>query len=167
MKITPIEITEQIFRSKFLGYDPIEVDAMRELVAQALEEAAKNISDLEDEVKQMSRRLMEHEQREAMLKDTITTAQMMVDDLKNNARKEAEIIIAESRLQADEVSKQAQKRVLDIQGEIRQLKKQRIEFETSLKALLEYHSSVLLLDATESEKADAESEKLKMFPPKK
>ena len=167
MKITPIELKEQIFRSKFMGYHPEDVDSMRQLVAEALEEAAKKISDLEDDARETATKLVEHEQREAMLKDTITTAQKMVDDLKNNARKEAEIIIAEARIQADEITKQAQRRVLEIQDEVRQLKKQRIEFETRMKALLDYHSSVLVMESTDSKKADEEAEKLKVFPPKK
>ena len=164
MKITPLEIKEYRLGKKLFGYDVHEVEALKELTALSLEEAKKKITGLEDELKGMASRLVEHEQRETMLKDTITTAQKMVDDLKNNARKEAEIIIAEARQQAEDISRQAIKRVQDIQEEIFQLKKQRIELETSIKAVLDYHSSVILLEEKESGKADEEAEKLKFFP---
>lgn len=164
MKITPLEIREYRLGKKLFGYDVHEVEALKELTALALEEAKKKITGLEDELKGMASRLVEHEQREAMLKDTITTAQKMVDDLKNNARKEAEIIIAEARQQAEDISKQAKKRVQEIQEEIFQLKKQRIEIETSIKAVLDYHTSIILLEEKESRKADEEAEKLKFFP---
>lgn len=164
MKITPLEIREHRFNKKLFGYDVHEVEAIKELAAAALEEAKKKISGLEEGLRDMTARLIEHEQREAMLKDTITTAQKMVDDLKNNARKEAEIIVAEARQQAEEITKQAKKRVKEIHEEIYQLKKQRIQLETSIKAILDYHSSALLLEEKESRKADEEAEKLKFFP---
>jgi cell division initiation protein len=163
MKITPLEIREQRIRKKLLGYDVHEVEALKELTAEALEEAARKITVLEEKLKDMASSLSEHEQRETMLKDTITTAQKMVDDLKNNAKKEAEIIIAEARQQADEVANQAKKRALAIQEEIFQLKKHRIELETSIKAILDYHSSVMLIEEKEARKADEETEKLKFF----
>ncbi len=163
MKITPIELREHIISKRLFGYDTHEVDALKELVAESLEEAAKKISSLDEQVKDMSSRLAEHEQREAMLKDTITTAKKMVDDLKNNARKEAEIIIAEARQKSDELARQANNRAQGIQEEIYKLKKQRIEIETSIKAVLDYHSKVLYMELKDAAGADREAEKLKFL----
>jgi cell division initiation protein len=163
MKTTPLEIREHKLRKRLLGYDTHEVEALKELTADTLAGAARKITELEEMLKDMASKLSEHEEREAMLKDTITTAQKMVEDLKNNARKEAEIIIAEARHQAEEITNQAKKRVLKIQEEIFQLKKQRIELETSIKAVLDYHSSVMLMEEKESRKADEEAEKLKFL----
>jgi cell division initiation protein len=163
MKITPLEIKEHKIRKKLFGYDVQEVEVLKEFTAVALEQANKLITELEEKLKDTASRLSEHEQRETMLKDTITTAQKMVDDIKNNAKKEAEIIIAETRQQADEITKHAKKRVQAIQEDILQLKKQRIELETSIKAILDYHSSILLMEEKESRKADEETEKLKVY----
>jgi cell division initiation protein len=163
MKITPLEIKEHKIRKKLFGYDIQEVEVLKEITAVALEQGNKKISDLEEKLKDTASRLSEHEQREKMLKDTITTAQKMVDDLKNNAKKEAEIIIAEARQQGDEIARQAKNRVQTIREEILQLKKQRIELETSIKAILDYHSSVLLMEEKESRRADEETEKLKFL----
>jgi cell division initiation protein len=163
MKITPLEIRQHLLNKRLIGYDTHEVDALKELLADSLEGAAGKITALEEQVKDMGTRLVEHEQREAMLKDTITTAKKMVDDLKNNARKEAEIIIAEARQKADEIAKQANKRAQGVQEEIYKLRKQRIEIETSIKAILDYHASVLNLEEKESRKADEEADKLKFL----
>src|SRR3972149_4661418 len=81
----------------------------------------------------MTAKLMEHEEREKILRETITTAQKMVEDLKNNAKKEAELIISEARIQADELIKKAHERVVKIQDEIYKLKKQRMEIQSSIR----------------------------------
>lgn len=161
MSITPLEIREYRLKGGLFGYNKEETDTFKELVAEALGDAKKKSSILEDELKTAREKLIEHEEREKMLKDTITTAQKMVDDLKGNATKEAELIIVEARHQADAVTRQAHKRVLEIQQEIQRLRNQRIEFETKLKAVLEYHTSILTIDEKDSKKLDEEANKLK------
>ncbi|MEE9614708.1 MAG: DivIVA domain-containing protein [Thermodesulfobacteriota bacterium] len=163
MKITPIEIKEHHFTKKLRGYDPREVESLKETAAEALTSAMRRITSLEEDLKRMQSKLTEHEERETVLKDTITTAQRMVDDLKNNARKEGELMVAEARHQADELARQAQKRVIDIQQEILQLRKQRKELSISLKAVIDYHTNLLTLDEQESVKKDEEADKLRFI----
>lgn len=161
MAVTALEIQEYELKAGILGYNKNDVEALRDLAVEALASATKKSNDLEDELKNLKRTLFEHEQREAMLKDTITTAQKMVDDLKGNAKKEAELIVVEAKHQADGITRQAQQRALEMQSEIQTLKKQRIEFETKLKAILDYHMSILTIDKDKSRQLDEQVEKLK------
>lgn len=163
MKMTPLDIRGQQFKKSFRGYDVHEVEALRELSAESLEEALERISELEEKLNRTTLKLAEHEERETILKETITTAQKMVEDIKNNARKEAELIIAEARQQSEDITRQAQARTIQLQEEIMNLKKQRIELETNLKAVLDYHSNILLLGEDEARKADSDAEKLKFL----
>lgn len=165
MRITPLEIRDMVFKKTALGgYDRREVESFRETMAEALEEAKREITRLEEKVRDLEEKLAEHVANESLLKETITTTQRMSGDIKENARKEAELIIAEARMRADEIVKQAQTRVTEINGEIMRLKAQRAEFESSLKAILDYHSAKLLIEEEEAERADAEAEKVKFFP---
>jgi len=111
----------------------------------------------------MATKLFEHEEREKILRETITTAQKMVEDLKNNAKKEAELIISEARIQADELVKKAHERVIKIQDEIYQLKKQRLDIQSSLKAMLEHHANLLNMGNREAAKGDSEDDRLKFI----
>lgn len=163
MKITSLEIRNHPLKKALRGYDVREVEGLRDLAAEALEGAAKEIITLEERLRDSNERLAEHVSNEKVLRDTITTAQKMVDDLKVNARKESELLIAEARLQAEEIVRQAQARVTQLQEDIFKLKKQRIEFETALKAIISYHSSALVMEEDEARKADAESDKLKFL----
>lgn len=163
MKVTSLDIRSHQLKTSFRGYDIREVEALRDLAANAVEEATRENSILQEKLKDATERLAEHIANENMLRDTITTAQRMVEDLKVNARKEAELLIAEARMQAEEIVRQSQDRATLLQEEIYRLKRQRIELETSIKAIIEYHSSTLIMEEGESKKADEESEKLKFF----
>ena len=163
MKITALEIRSHQIKKSIRGYDVRETDSILEMAADAIEEATREINRLEDRLKETSDSLAEHMANESILKETITSAQRMVEDLKNNARKEAELIIAEARMQADEIVRQAHTRASQVQDEIHRLKKQRIELESKIKALIDYHSTTLLMEEEEARHADEESEKLKFF----
>ncbi|MCK5237557.1 MAG: DivIVA domain-containing protein [Deltaproteobacteria bacterium] len=160
MAMTPLELKEYDLKSSMLGYDKKDVEALRDVAIEALTDSLKKIDTLSGDIKELKGKLFGHEQRENMLKDTITTAQKMVNDLKGNANKEAELIVAEARHQSDQILQQAQRRALEIQQEIQTLKKQRVEFETKLKALLDYHSSILNIEKTNSNSLDQEADKL-------
>ncbi len=164
MKITPIEIKEYSFRKKALGLDPREVDSLKELAASALEDANREKARLEERVRDLEGRLREHVKNEALLKDAITTTQKMSTDIKENARKEAELIIAEAKVRGEDIIRQARSHAKEINSEIAGLKKQRAEFEASLRALLDYHTTKILIDEEEAQKAEEEANKIKYLP---
>ncbi len=163
MKITPMDIRAHELKKSFRGYACRDVDALKEICAEALEDAAATVMNLEERLMRASERLEDHMANETTLKEAITTAQRMVEDLKGNARKEAELVVAEAKVQADNIVRQAHTRVGALQDEIYRLKKQRIEIETAVKAVIEYHSNTLVLNEEDAKKADAEAEKLKFL----
>ncbi len=163
MKLTPMDIREHLFKKKPMGYSVSEVNAFKELAAATLEEAIKQVNRLEEQVRDLERRLSSHEAREEILKEAITSAQKMGGDLKETARKEAELIISDANIQAEELTRNAHKRVVHIQSEIYELKKQRLEIQNSIKSILEYHGNLLTLEENESEKGDEADDKLKFI----
>ena len=163
MKVTPLEIRSHGIKKSFKGYAVKEVEDLRDMAAEALEEAAKDIMTLQEKLRDVSERNREYAANENILRETITTAQRMVDDLKTNARKEAELVITEARLQGEEIVRQAQSRASQVQDDIYRLRRQRKELEASIKAVLDYHSSVFLTEEEEARKADEETDKLKYF----
>ncbi len=163
MKITALEVLSHPLKKGFIGYDVREVEAFRELVSESIEEMARDIAYLEEKKKELTETLSTHVDNENVLKGAITTTHQMAMDIKGSARKEADLIVAEARLQAEEIINQARGYVARLDEEILRLKGQRIEMETSVKALVEYHSTRLHAEKEDSEKADQESEKLKFI----
>ncbi len=147
MRITPIDIQQQQFKSRPMGYDKTGVDQFLEILAGEMERLLRQNQDLQEELTHARNALGEMREREAMLKETLLTTQRVTDELKANARREAELLLADAELRAEKVILAAEERRLQLVDEIREIKRQRIDFETSLRAVLEKHARMLELNA--------------------
>jgi len=163
VKTTPMDIRSHQFKKTLRGYDPRDVEVLKDLAAEALEDAGRDIASLEERLKDAMTRLDALVGNETVLRETLTTAQRMVEELKGGARKEADLIIAEAKLQGEGIVRQAQTRLQQLQEEIFRLKKQRKELETSIKAVIDYHSSVILLEEEEATRADEAADRVRPF----
>lgn len=143
MSITPIDIQQQQFKTRPLGYEKGGVDHFLELVADELETLVRQNQDLKEELARQRVLLEEMRGREQTLKETLLTTQRMTDDLKANARKEAEMVLAEAQLRAERVVRDAEERRIALIGEIQEAKRQKISFETSLRVVVESHLRLL------------------------
>jgi cell division initiation protein len=146
MAITPIDIQQHRFKSRMFGYDTAGVDHFLELVAEELERQHKKAQELKEDLARTRAALEEMREREKVLKETLLTAQQMTDELKANARKEAEIIVADAQLRAERIYRDAEERRIQLVGEIQELKRQKISFESSFRAILESHTRLLDLE---------------------
>ena len=153
MKITPLDIQQQQFRVRFRGFDMVEVDNFLDLLANEFEELLKENSRIGEEERRKTERISQLEAGEKELRDTLVSVQRITEEMKNNARKEGELIIEEAKLNARKILEAAQGQALQIEGEINQLKRQRAEFEASLRATVEMHWR--LLESTEEESAES------------
>ena len=138
MRITPLDIQQQQFRVRFRGFDMVEVDNFLDLLASEFEN-----SKLQEEDRRKLARINELEASEKELRDTLVSVQRITEEMRNNARKEAEMIIEEAKLNARKIIESAQAQALQIEAEINQLKRQRAQFEASLKATIELHQKML------------------------
>lgn len=149
MSITPIDIQQHQFKTRPLGYDKGGVDHFLELVADELERLHTQIQELKEEAGRNRKSLDEMREREATLKETLLTTQKVTDELKTNARKEAEIVIAEAQLQGERIVRNAEDRRIQLIDEIQEIKRQKISFEASLRALVESQMRLLDLDVVQ------------------
>ncbi len=143
MKITPLDIQQQQFRVKFRGFDMVEVDNFLDLVANEFEELLRENNRVKEEDRQKLERIQQLEGAEKDLRNALVSAQQICEEIKNNARKEGELIIEEAKANARKIMETAQAQAMQVEGEITQLKRQRSEFEASLKAAVEMHLRLL------------------------
>jgi len=145
MNITPLDITQKQFRRVFRGLDPEEVEAFLALVAVEFEALVRDVVALREDNARKSEEIVEFEGRERALQETLVTAQKASQEIREAARKEAEITISDAELQGEKIVQAAHARFLRIVDDINELKRQRIQFETNVRTLVESH--VKLLDA--------------------
>jgi cell division initiation protein len=146
MRISPIDIQQHQFKNSLFGYEKAGVDHFLELLAEELERVHLQGQELREELARTRASLEEMQAREATLRETLLTTQRMTDELKANARKEAEIAVAEARLHAEKIVRAAEERRVQVIGEIQELKRQKISFEIGLRAVVESHLRLLDLD---------------------
>jgi cell division initiation protein len=143
MKVTALDIRQKQFRAALRGRDTREVEAFLELVAGEYEELVKENLSLKEQAHRRQQRLDEYREREKILQETMLTAQRISEDMKAAGKKEAELIISDAELQAEKIVADAHHRLVQIIDDINELKRQRAQFESQLKGILDTHRRLL------------------------
>lgn len=145
--LTPLEIQKQVFSRVLKGYSPDEVRGYLHLIAEEIERLVKEVDRLSRENATLREDLAEHSQRERILKDTLLSAQKVSEDVKANARKEAELIVKDAELLAERVVAQAMQRISDLERAIQDLKIERSAARHKLQSTLDTIQQMIALDA--------------------
>jgi cell division initiation protein len=141
MRITPHDIRQQQFSSKMLkGYDPQEVDAFLDDVAEDYEAVLKEVQLLKEQIAAHEDRARGVTDRERILQETLVTTQRLGEEMKNNARREAELILREAELTGEKSVEAARAEEGRVRADIVGLKRMRRQLVEELTATLErYH----------------------------
>jgi cell division initiation protein len=153
MVITPLEIENHEFKTKFRGADPEEVQSFLGLIAEEFEKLVVSNGKLQDEIAELRERLGELRERERILKETMLTAQRLSQEMKDQAHKAHDVIIMEAEVKAGQAVAQAQDRVGRLEADILDLKLERNALETNLKNMLEQHLKLIEMRREEEEMA--------------
>ncbi len=144
MKITPLDIQQQQFKGKMLGgLDPNDVDSFLQFVAQEMESLIRENDELREQARKASQQAEEMAQREVTLRETMLAAQKISEEMKSNAQKEANLIISEAELKGERVVAAAEQKLVQLNNSIHEIRRQKLQFETALKSLLESHLKLL------------------------
>jgi cell division initiation protein len=143
MRITPLDIQQKGFARTLRGYDRDEVEAFLSLVAGAVEDLIRENTALREDGQRKDEVIAEHRSLERALQETLVTAQRASEEIREAARREAEIALSEAELQAERIVASAHQRYLRIVDDIQEVKRQRIQFEAGVRAMVEGHRQLL------------------------
>jgi cell division initiation protein len=143
MKITPIDIAHKSFNKKMMGLDTDEVMDFLQQVAGQMEALIQDRNALKEALREKELSLMEYKERDQVLKDTIATATQMADRLRQDAEREAKLIIADASQKAEIITRDSRDSLKKMYQEVSELKRARMQFEANLKALAQAHLSLL------------------------
>ncbi len=143
MQLTPLEITQREFRKVLRGYDPEEVRHFIESVADELGSLLKENAAREERIAGLEERVRALESQEESLRNTLVTAQRMTEEIKANAKREAELILREAEAKAQRFTADAQARTVDLQRELLELRRQRDLFAATLRSHIKAHLDLL------------------------
>jgi cell division initiation protein len=146
MRITPLDIQQKQFRMKFRGFDVEEVYAFLEIVREEMEDLLRENANLKENIQRADNQIREYRDMETTLRETLMTAQQMVEDYKTNTRREAELLVREAETRADSIIREAHEKVIKIHEDITDMKGIRRHFKEELRRLVENHLKMLEFD---------------------
>ena len=163
MKITPLDIQQQQFKTRFRGFDIREVDAFLEQMAETVESLQKENQNLGDEVRRLELEIQGYRKREETFKRALLNSQKVLDQMKDNARRSAELIIAEAEVKAEKILNKAHNRLAQLHEDITELKRQRTQIEVQISSIIEAHSRLLEIGKEGMKESDDEDAKVKLL----
>ena len=136
MKVTPLDLRQQKFRTAMRGYDRAEVESFLNETAEDYEQALRDADRLRDELARAQASLDEHRESERNLRNTLLTAQRLADEIKLNAETEGKRLVREAEGRSDLMLSKTQARLEEVQREIDGLRLKRRDVESSLESTI-------------------------------
>jgi cell division initiation protein len=147
MRISPQDIRQQQFtRKMFRGYDPQEVDAFLEGVAEDYEAVVKESAVLREQLASLEERARGVVEREKTLQDALVMTQRLCEDIKSSARREAEIIVHEAEARCEKTLEASRTEEGKIRSDLLSLKRLRRQAAEELRAVLERYQRLMVSD---------------------
>ena len=114
MKITPLDIQHKVFGTTLRGYDRRQVDQFLEDLAETVESLTRENAGLKEKLSTSEEELAELKKSETTLTNTLMSTQNFVEHLKQGAQRDADMIVKEAELKAEEVLSQSRTEVVEL-----------------------------------------------------
>lgn len=163
MKMNSMDIQQQQFKIKFRGFDVREVDGFLDQVAEAFEALQKQNDKMLAEIQRLRKENRTLREQEEAIKTAMLSSQRVTDQMKENARRSAELIISEAEVKAEKMLSRAHSRLAQLQSGIDELKRQRIQIEVKIRSILEAHSKILEMGTEELHLLDEEDARVRVL----
>jgi cell division initiation protein len=107
MTISPVELHHIRHRRGLFGYRRQPVDRLIDEIAQSFEEVWRQRADFADRIEQLESELSRHRDLETLLRTTLVTAERSAHELRDQAKREANLMVDEAHAEARAVTRAA------------------------------------------------------------
>ena len=146
--LNKIDLIDRKFSRALFGYSRDEVDRLVAEAADTIGRLAEDKMALSRTVESLRRDVSECQSRETELRDTLLAAQRSVEELKAEARQEAERTVTAAREKAAAIVSEAEDQVVALGEELDALQERRTSLVTKFREMLTF--SLDLLEAETS-----------------
>jgi len=131
MPLTPVEIRHiDLRRAWFRGYRKPGVDALLTEIADSFEEVWRERADLTDRLEELDADAAKHRDLDALPRPTPVSAERAAQDMKEQARRESDLIVQEAHAESRRVTREAA-------AEKRRLEEDMVKIRAQLRAALD------------------------------
>ncbi len=148
--LTPLDVRKKRgdFARALRGYEREEVDTFLEMVAERMEELVRENLRLQERTDRLEEQLAGLEGREKAVHGALVTAQELREEMRDQARREAELLRREAEAAVERVLAEGEHRIRSVKETVEDLERARLRFLKAFRTLLERN-----MDAVEVEEA--------------
>jgi cell division initiation protein len=150
-----MDIKKKTFSAHRGGLDKTEVEEFIGELAAEIENLRKERAQLTEKAEELTKHLKAYEDTEQLLKDTLVTAQKATNQLREDAKKEAQLIIDKAKLETDRMKHDAEQRIRNVGDEIRTLEAKRSTVSDEIAAIARTY--LAMAERMNDRKANAEA----------
>jgi cell division initiation protein len=152
MRLSPVDIRQQQFTLKmFRGFDPQEVDTFLDDVAEDFESLLRENATLKEQLGSYAERSRGLSETEKTLKDTLVTTQRLAEEMKESAKRDAQLLLREATLNGEKLVDEARSEEAKLRVEVQALKRLRRQLIEELRATVERYERTLAADLGDAE----------------
>lgn len=123
MALTPVEIKHiRLGRAIVGGYAREAVDELLDEVARSFEDVWRERADLADKVEHLEQELVRFRELEALLRTTLVSAERASQELREQARRESELVLNEAHTEARTITTRARAEREHLANEARRIR---------------------------------------------
>jgi len=144
MRIGPQDIRQQQFTVKLVrGFDPQEVDAFLEDVAEDYESVLKEAALLKEQLAVLEERSRGINDLERTLQDTLVTAQRLSEEIKSSAKREAQLVLQEAELRSEKMLEEARSEEARLRTDLDTLKRLRRQVVEDFRSTVDRYQRII------------------------
>lgn len=143
MPLTVLEIQNKEFKTSIRGYNQDEVDEFLDEVMKDYDALLRENEELRHNTSGMGEKLEQYRHLEQTLQSTLVVAQNTADEMKQAARKEAELVVREAESRARELVHKAETDLARQFEKLERLRRETEQFRAKVRSLLESQIALL------------------------
>lgn len=143
MPLTPLDIYNKEFRRALRGYHEDEVNEFLDEVVRDYEAVLRENDEMKQQLAGINERVEQYKKLEESVKNALIVAQATADEVRQAARKEAELIVREAEAKAQALIEAAERRVREQEEQLEALRREWDIFRARMRSMLQTQLALL------------------------
>jgi DivIVA domain-containing protein len=134
--LTSLDVRRYDFGRSLRGYNPEKVEQFREQVAEEMDRLGRINADLDTKARSFHEQLRAFRERDKALNDALISAQQLRADVREQAEREAQLILKEATAEGERLVEAARAEVRRMEAELDSLDRSRRAYLSQMRTLL-------------------------------
>jgi cell division initiation protein len=122
MALTPVEIRHIKLSRSLFGYTRSAVDELLDDIVESFEQVWRERADLADKIERVEEDLVRYRELETLLRTTLVSAERASQDLKEQARRETQVMLDEAHAEARRIRRESSADLERMRSESRRIR---------------------------------------------